>query len=71
MSLSFPCGSPCADAGELDVEEVRVHEGEDIRHLLAWRKNVEEKQMFSGVGFVRKGAGGVLTRFATVLAVHP
>ena len=42
-----------------------------IRHLLARRKNVEEKQTFSGVGFFRKGAGGVLTLFATVLAVHP
>ena len=31
----------------------------------------EELLRNSGVGFFRKGAGGVLTRFATVLAVHP
>ena len=42
-----------------------------IRDALARKPGVEEKKMFGGVGFVRKGAGGVLTRFATVLAVHP
>ena len=31
----------------------------------------EELLSNSDVGFFRKGAGGVLTRFATVLAVHP
>jgi hypothetical protein len=31
----------------------------------------EELNRNSGVGFFRKGAGDVLTRFATVLAVHP
>ena len=57
-----------------DFEEaVRIAQAEFDQHQpdVVPFSDSEELLSNSGVGFFRKGAGGVLTRFATVLAVHP